>query len=68
MTTATTTRARRPPTRRDEGYRYIRAYRGSWPGWRYQLWERRDGRMRRVGTARTEDAYRAFLFPGEATP
>ena len=48
---------------RPEGYRYVRSYRSAgartWDRW--ALWEVRDGRARRVGTARSEDEYRAFL-------
>lgn len=51
---------------RPDGYRYVRSY------WRgddrdnWALWEVRDGRACRVGTARTEEAYRAFLCGGVA--
>jgi hypothetical protein len=55
--------------RSDDGFRYVRGYRvkptksmcdGGTKRW--ALWERRDGRMRRVGTAVTEEVYRDFLF------
>lgn len=52
-------------TRCDEGYRYIESYRGkSWEGFRYALWERRNGRMRRVGTARTQQEATNWLLTG----
>lgn len=49
--------------RREEGYRYIREYRVKHgTEHRFALWERRDGRMRRVGTSESyQDAY-MFLF------
>lgn len=50
--------------RADDGFRYVRGYRVN-PAKstkRWALWERRDGRMRRVGTAVTEEVYRDFLF------
>lgn len=48
--------------RRDEGFRYVRSYRLTGRRTHWALWERRDGRMRRVGTARDESTYRDFLF------
>lgn len=49
--------------RTDEGYRYVRSYRvASAPHSRWALWERRDGRMKRVGTACTEQDCRDFMF------
>lgn len=45
---------------RQEGYRYVRAYR-IYGVWRWALWERQQGKMRRVGTAHTEQDCRRFL-------
>jgi hypothetical protein len=44
----------RYPQRHEEGYRYIRSQRAPSEVRRVALWERRDGRMRRVGTAQSE--------------
>lgn len=46
-----------------EGYRYVRSYRPprSFVGMRWALYEVRDGRARRVGTAECEADYLAFL-------
>ena len=50
-----------------EGYKYVRQYRaGKRDRWgyptenRWALWEVIDGRARRVGTAYSEDEYRAW--------
>jgi hypothetical protein len=45
---------------RPDGHRWIRAYRVS-GGERYALWEQRDGKPKRVGTARTHREVNAFL-------
>ena len=50
-----------------EGYRYIRSYETK-SGRRWALWERSDGRMQRVGTAYSEEEYRAFLQGKERKP
>lgn len=47
--------------RGQEGYRYVRSYRVRGDEWRWALWERLNGKMRRVGTAHTEQDYRRFL-------
>lgn len=52
-----------------DGYRYVRSdprtwaerRRGIFTGERWALWEVQQGRARRVGTARSVQAYRAFL-------
>lgn len=48
---------------RYEGYRYIRQSHthASWA-----LWEQQSGKMRRVGTARTYEDARAFLYAPES--
>lgn len=47
---------------RPNGYRYVRQYRNAAGGWAaWALWEVVNGRARRVGTARTEEAKRSFL-------
>jgi len=50
----------RPHFRRIEGYRYVREY-STKAGLRFALWERQNGRMRRVGTAKSEEEYLRFL-------
>lgn len=50
----------RVSVRGQEGYRYVRAYR-IYGVERWALWERQNGKMRRVGTAHTEQDYRRFL-------
>lgn len=52
-----------------DGYRYVREYhvrdkvrgRRVEPGRRWALWERVNGKARRVGTAFNEEMYKAFL-------
>lgn len=53
-----------------EGYRYVRAYwdrrvvHRTLPRLRWALWEVREGRARRVGTAQSEAEYLAWLKAG----
>lgn len=49
--------------RNDDGYKYIRGYRCKL-GERYALMERVNGKMKRVGTARSLDAAHVFLGVG----
>lgn len=57
---------------RPDGYRYVRAYRVKdafgRPGaaWHWALYEVRGGKARRVGTAKDELGYRAYLASGVA--
>lgn len=49
----------------EDGYRYVRSYRPPslpWPAQRWAAWERRGGRMRRVGTLTTDAQVTAFLL------
>jgi hypothetical protein len=48
------------PHRDDDGYRYVRGYRVRGAA-RWALWERVNGKMRRVGTAYSAEAYLTFL-------
>ena len=44
------------------GYRYVRGYRVKDGSERYALWERQNGRARRIGTALSKGEYLRFLF------
>lgn len=44
-----------------EGFRYVRSYRARSGAVRWALWEKRDGRRQRVGTATTEQEFRSWL-------
>lgn len=57
-----------PAVRNDvDGYRYTRSYRLKSGEQRWQLWERQDGRVRRVGTATSETDANEFLEGAAAT-
>jgi len=47
--------------RQKEGYRYVRQYWTKQGKENYALFERIDGKRRRVGTARSEEEYTRFL-------